>query len=132
MASPKTNGVAALKEPETFNGATRFEIELELSKTSQFVQSLSSPLYLHHLVTQQYFASPESVAYLKYLLYFTQPEYLVYLTYPGPTLKNLELLQHEHFRRDLLNPGLIERMVNEGIAAAYEGGQGAADGAAAT
>nr|OQO24440.1 hypothetical protein B0A51_10159 [Rachicladosporium sp. CCFEE 5018] len=127
MAAPKTNGVAgASKEGETFNGATRFEIELE------FVQALSSPLYLHHLATQQYFAFPEFIAYLKYLLYFTQPEYLVYLTYPGPTLKNLELLQHEDFRRDLLNPGLIERMVNEGIAAAYEGGQAAAEGASAT
>ncbi|OQO00899.1 Mediator of RNA polymerase II transcription subunit 31 [Cryoendolithus antarcticus] len=126
MAAPRTNGVAAVQEAETFNSATRFEIELE------FVQSLSSPLYLHHLATQQYFASPEFIAYLKYLLYFTQPEYLVYLTYPGPTLKNLELLQTEEFRRDLLNPGLIERMVNEGIAAAYEGGQAAAEGASAT
>jgi len=82
------------EEPK-YGGFTRFEIELEL------VQSLASPEYLYWLAQQKYFENPAFVAYLKYLQYFTQPPYLKFLTYPGPTLKNLELLQQERFRTDL-------------------------------
>jgi mediator of RNA polymerase II transcription subunit 31 len=54
------------------------------------------------------------VAYLSYLQYFSKPPYLQYLTYPGPTLKNLELLQVEEFRKVALNPSVVAGLVEEG------------------
>lgn len=87
---------------------------------AQFVQSLSSPFYLNHLASQKYFEDPAFVAYIKYLQYFAQPPYLKYLTYPGPTLKNLELLQQEKFRTDILSPDVVARLVDEMIKAGVE------------
>ncbi|KAL8922812.1 MAG: hypothetical protein Q9208_004937 [Pyrenodesmia sp. 3 TL-2023] len=87
-----------------YGGFTRFELELE------FVQSLANPYYLNHLASQKLLQDPSFVAYLKYLQYFTQPKYIVYLTYPGPTLKALELLQHEQFRREILSPETVARL----------------------
>jgi len=84
------------------------------------VQSLSSPLYLNFLASQKYFEDPAFVAYLSYLQYFAQPPYLKYLTYPGPTLKNLELLQQERFRTDILSPETMARMMDEGWKAGME------------
>jgi len=101
------------EEPK-YGGFTRFEIELE------FVQALASPMYLNHLASQKYFENPAFVAYLKYLQYFSQPTYLKYLTYPGPTLKNLELLQQEKFRTDILSPEVVARLVDEGWKAGME------------
>ncbi|TAQ84656.1 hypothetical protein B7494_g7031 [Chlorociboria aeruginascens] len=95
-------------EPK-YGGFTRFEIELE------FVQSLASPLYLNHLAVMKYFESPSFVEYLKYLQYFSQPPYSKFLMYPGPTLKNLELLQQERFRQDILSPDVVARLIEEGI-----------------
>lgn len=37
--------------------------------------------------------------------------------YPGPTLRHLELLQQEGFRRDILSPDLVERLLEEGTKA---------------
>ncbi|MCJ1255330.1 hypothetical protein MMC24_003146 [Lignoscripta atroalba] len=90
-----------------YGGYTRFELELE------FVQSLSSPLYLNHLASssQKLLQHPPFIAYLRYLLYFTRPEYVKYLRYPGPTLKALELLQEEGFRREILSPETVRRLV---------------------
>jgi len=102
-----------IEEPK-YGGFTRFEIELE------FVQSLASPLYLNHLASQKYFENPAFVSYLKYLQYFSQPPYLKYLTYPGPTLKNLELLQQERFRTDILSPDVVARFMDEGWKAGME------------
>ncbi|KKA27951.1 hypothetical protein TD95_001196 [Thielaviopsis punctulata] len=86
----------------------------------QFVQSLANPLYLNHLASEKYLQKPEFVAYLDYLQYWSKPPYLKYLTYPGPTLRNLELLQQERFRTDILSPDLVQRMMQEGIAATAE------------
>ncbi|RFU32633.1 hypothetical protein B7463_g3700, partial [Scytalidium lignicola] len=97
-------------EPK-FGGFTRFEIELE------FVQSLSNPLYLNHLAVQKYLESPPFIAYLAYLQYFAHPPYTRYLTYPGPTLRNLELLQQERFRAEILSPDVVVRLVEEGVKA---------------
>jgi len=54
--------------------------------------------------------------YLKYLLdYWRTPEYAQYLTHPAATIRNLELLQNEQFRRDITHPALRERLA-EGFA----------------
>lgn len=83
----------------------------------QFVQCLANPLYLNHLAAQKYLSRPEFVAYLDYLQYWAKPPYVKYLTYPGPTLRHLELLQKESFRRDILSPDLVERLFEEGAKA---------------
>ncbi|KAI9891367.1 MAG: hypothetical protein M1814_002880 [Vezdaea aestivalis] len=92
-------------------GHSRFELELE------FVQCLSNPWYLNHLATQKLFDDSAFVAYLDYLQYFTRPEYLKFLRYPAPTLRALELVQQEAFRRDILSPAMVMRMVSEGLLA---------------
>jgi len=45
-------------------------------------------------------------------------------SYPGPTLRALELLQQEHFRKDAVTPALIEAMAREGFEAATSGTTG--------
>jgi len=102
------------EEPK-YGGFTRFEIELE------FVQSLASPLYLNHLASLKYFENPAFVAYLSYLQYWSHPPYTKYLTYPGPTLKNLELLQLERFRSDILSPDKVAELAEEGMKKGLEG-----------
>ena len=87
---------------------------------SQFVQSLASPYYLNFLASQKYFDKPAFVAYLKYLLYFTQPPYLKFISYPGPTLKHLELLQEESFRMAILSPDVTNALALEGKMAGLE------------
>ena len=37
--------------------------------------------------------------------------------YPGPTLRALELLQQEQFRKDILMPGIVHRMMEDGLKA---------------
>ncbi|KAF2858288.1 SOH1-domain-containing protein [Piedraia hortae CBS 480.64] len=89
---------------------SRFEVELE------FVQSLSNPLYIQWLSTMKILDAPEFVEYVKYLCYFRRPEYIRYLArYPGPTIRILELLQQEQFRKDIINPTVVEKMMNEGM-----------------
>lgn len=41
--------------------------------------------------------------------------------YPGPTLRALQLLQEERFRKDILIPAVVEAMKSEGIEAATAG-----------
>ncbi|KAH6710935.1 mediator of RNA polymerase II transcription subunit 31 [Leptodontidium sp. 2 PMI_412] len=101
-------------EPK-YGGFTRFEIELE------FVQSLASPLYLNHLASQKYLENPAFIAYLSYLQYWHHPPYSKFLNYPGPTLKNLELLQQERFRTDILSPDTVARLFEEGMKKSLEG-----------
>lgn len=112
----------AAEQPEPPKPAPdpRFTLELE------FVSSLANPYYLSHLAVNypnllgisraedndpDAAADPESqafVAYLAYLYsYWKRPEYAQFLTYPGPTLRALRLLQEERFRRDIINPQLI-------------------------
>ena len=102
--------------------SARFTLELE------FVLCLSHPGYLQHLAlayphllnlpatkssTAQTKEDSDSDAakfarYLAYLYsYWRTPEYSQYLTYPGATLRNLELLQQEQFRKDLIRPDVI-------------------------
>ncbi|KKF93336.1 Mediator of RNA polymerase II transcription subunit 31 [Ceratocystis fimbriata CBS 114723] len=99
---------------QTYGGYSRFEIELE------FVQSLANPMYLNHLASQKFLQQPAFIEYLGYLQYWSKPPYLKYLTYPGPTLRNLELLQQERFRTEILGPELVQRMIDEGMSAAVE------------
>ncbi|KAH8886768.1 SOH1-domain-containing protein [Thozetella sp. PMI_491] len=99
---------------ETYGGYTRFELELE------FVQSLANPNYLNHLAVQKFLADPRFVAYLAYLRYWTRPPYLKYLDYPGPTLKNLELLQLEKFRQEIISPDRVYWLAEESAKAAIE------------
>jgi mediator of RNA polymerase II transcription subunit 31 len=94
------------KEP-TYGTYTRFELELE------FVTLLSSPPYLSHLATTKLLYQPGFVNYLKYLLYWTKVPYTQYLSYPGPSLRALELLQQEDFRNDILRPDVVARLAEE-------------------
>lgn len=90
----------------------------------------ANPHYLLHLATLTaaspdpsaatsvpLLSHPPFIAYLSYLRYFASPPYLQYLIYPGPTLKNLELLQNERFRREVLSPDVVERLISEGLGA---------------
>lgn len=86
----------------------------------QFVQSLANPFYLNHLASQKLLTQPAFVAYLAYLQYWSRPPYLKYLTYPGPTLRHLELLQQERFRQDIMSPDLVQRLVEEGMRSAVQ------------
>ncbi|CAN8100240.1 unnamed protein product [Discula destructiva] len=110
MASPD----APTGEEAKYGGFTRFEIELE------FVQSLANPQYLNHLAAQKLFQQPAFVEYLSYLQYWSRPPYLKYLAYPGPTLRNLELLQQETFRKNIISPDFVNAMVTEGMKAAVD------------
>ncbi|KAF2136145.1 uncharacterized protein K452DRAFT_302995 [Aplosporella prunicola CBS 121167] len=94
-----------------YGGYSRFELELE------FVQCLANPWYLNHLAAQKHLDNPDFVAYLDYLQYFRQPKYAKYLTHPGPTLRALQLLQQEHFRREIIMPDTVGRMIEEGVRA---------------
>lgn len=42
-------------------------------------------------------------------------------SYPGPTLRVLELLQIEQFRREILVPEVVDRMIRDGFAASTAG-----------
>ncbi|KAK8779674.1 mediator complex subunit 31 [Amblyomma americanum] len=74
----------------------RFQIELE------FVQCLANPNYLNFLAQRGYLKEKAFVNYLNYLQYWKKPEYSRYLKYPM-CLYFLELLQYEHFRREISN-----------------------------
>ncbi|KAL1590930.1 hypothetical protein WHR41_00415 [Cladosporium halotolerans] len=113
MAESRTNGTGAGKT-EWYAGASRFELELE------FVQSLSNPYYLHHLCVQKFFEDDSFVEWCKYLKYFAEPKYLPFLSYPGPTLKALDLVQQEQFRKDILRPDVVERLTNDWMTAFTE------------
>ncbi|KKA25459.1 RNA polymerase II mediator complex subunit Soh1 [Rasamsonia emersonii CBS 393.64] len=114
----------------------RFTLELE------FVLSLANPYYLSYLAMNfpnllgtsatdnennedgQGTVSPSRdaqafAAYLRYLYsYWKTPEYAQFLTHPGATLRALRLLQEETFRRDIIRPQVIERLLGVGDAEA--------------
>ncbi|KAI9722185.1 MAG: hypothetical protein M1828_004868 [Chrysothrix sp. TS-e1954] len=92
---------------DTYAGFTRFELELE------FVQSLANPMYLNHLAATKHMDDPAFVAYLEYLQYFKRPEYVKFLSYPAATLKALEMLQQERFRKDIITPDIAVRLATE-------------------
>uniref|UniRef100_A0ABD2WLI1 Mediator of RNA polymerase II transcription subunit 31 n=1 Tax=Trichogramma kaykai TaxID=54128 RepID=A0ABD2WLI1_9HYME len=71
----------------------------------EFVQCQAidyNPNYLNFLAQRGYFKDPTFINYLKYLLHWKEPDYAKYLKYPM-CLYFLDLLQHEHFRRELAN-----------------------------
>ncbi|XP_064459034.1 mediator of RNA polymerase II transcription subunit 31-like [Ornithodoros turicata] len=74
----------------------RFQIELE------FVQCLANPEYLNFLAQRGYLKDKAFVNYLNYLQYWKKPDYARFLKYPM-CLYFLELLQYEHFRREITN-----------------------------
>uniref|UniRef100_A0A8D8YB25 Mediator of RNA polymerase II transcription subunit 31 n=1 Tax=Cacopsylla melanoneura TaxID=428564 RepID=A0A8D8YB25_9HEMI len=74
----------------------RFQIELE------FVQCLANPNYLNFLAQRGYLKDEAFVNYLKYLLYWKEPQYAKFIKYPM-CLYFLDLLQYEHFRREIVN-----------------------------
>ncbi|KPM40446.1 hypothetical protein AK830_g6116 [Neonectria ditissima] len=113
MDSPPPPSAPTDSEPK-YGGFSRFEIELE------FVQSLANPYYLNHLASQKLLNQPAFVAYLAYLQYWNKPPYLRYLTYPGPTLRHLELLQQETFRQQIMSPDVMQRLVEEGMKASVD------------
>ncbi|KAL1895059.1 suppressor of hpr1 [Sporothrix stenoceras] len=92
---------------------TRFEIECE------FVACLANPYYLQYLAAEKYFDDPRFVRYLAYLEYWRTPPYLQYLSWPGPTLRHLELLQEESFRQAIISPEVVMRLEQEGIQAGF-------------
>ena len=81
---------------EELKQRTRFQIELE------FVQCLGNPNYLHFLAQRGYFKEPNFINYLKYLLYWKEAKYVNFIKYPV-CLHFLELLQHEAFRKEIVN-----------------------------
>lgn len=84
-----------------------------IDNKSQFVQALANPYYLNHLASQKLLQDSTFVAYLDYLQYFAQPEYTRYLSYPGPTLKALELLQQKRFRQEILSPDIVAHLAEQ-------------------
>ncbi|KAL8739107.1 MAG: hypothetical protein Q9181_000218 [Wetmoreana brouardii] len=113
-ALSSTGTPIAAQHEQLYGGFTRFELELE------FVQALANPYYMNHLASQKLLQDQSFVEYLRYLLYFTQPQYTRYLIYPGPTLKALELLQQENFRRDILSPDTVARLAEQTLLASIK------------
>lgn len=120
--------MAGLTPPPASPASARFSLELE------FVLSLANPYYLSHLAlvyphllnpppsepSGASSASPESdaarfAAYLAYLYaYWRTPQYSKYLSHPGTALRNLELLQQERFRKDIIRPDVIAKLLEGG------------------
>ncbi len=95
---------------------TRFEVECE------FVACLANPYYLQFLAAEKYFDDPRFVRWLAYLQYWREPPYLRYLSWPGPSLRHLELLQEEAFRQAIISPDVVQRLEREGIQAGFRWG----------
>lgn len=85
---------------------TRWEVELE------FVQSLANIQYVNWLAQNDYLADPAFVNYLQYLSYWKEPKYAKYVVYPD-CLHVLTLLQSEDFRKSIVNPELINTLMND-------------------
>ncbi|KAI6799253.1 hypothetical protein KC337_g13218 [Hortaea werneckii] len=139
QTSTQSGGEVKGRDIEWYGGASRFELELE------FVQALSNPLYVHYLATQKLFEDDTFVRYLDYLQYFREAKYMRFLQYvhsfsphpsltlfpqhlichhpgyPGPTLRMLDLLQQDQFRKDAISPALIDDLVRTGFEASTAG-----------
>ncbi|KAL8981829.1 MAG: hypothetical protein Q9177_005455 [Variospora cf. flavescens] len=114
--SPPTSNLVQNPRPDgpLYGGFSRFELELE------FVQCLANPYYLNHLASQKVMQDPTFIEYIRYLQYFTQPTYTRYLSYPGPSLKALQLLQQEKFRQDIMSPDIVSRLAAEFLLASIK------------
>ncbi|KAH8662300.1 mediator complex, subunit Med31 [Xylariales sp. PMI_506] len=114
MSQSPQNPPSPTEHEPKYGGFSRFEVELE------FVQSLANPFYLNYLAAQKLLQDPAFVAYLAYLQYWSKPPYTKYLTWPGPTLKHLELLQQEVFRQQIISPDLANTLAREGVQASID------------
>lgn len=85
---------------------TRWEVELE------FVQSLANIQYVNFLAQNDYLSDPAFINYLSYLNYWKEPKYAKYVVYPN-CLHILTLLQNEEFRKSIVNPELINTLMND-------------------
>ncbi|KAK4189782.1 SOH1-domain-containing protein [Podospora australis] len=112
--SPEEDDETGDDDEPKYGSHTRFEMELE------FVQSLANPEYVNYLASRKLLTNPSFVAYLDYLQYWSRPPYLQYLTYPSASLKMLQLLQEERFRKDIIAPHLTQGLLVEGMKAAVE------------
>ncbi len=90
----------------------RFQIELE------FVQCLGNPNYLHFLAQRGYFKEANFINYLRYLLYWKRPEYVVFIKFPV-CLHFLDLLQHESFRKEIVN-GQCAKFLDEQVLLSWQ------------
>ncbi len=99
LHQPPTNPHLSLNTDQDEKQRLRFQIELE------FVQNLGNPNYLNFLAQRGFFKDPTFVNYLKYLQYWKEPQYVKFLKYPV-CLHFLEMLQHEAFRKEIVN-GLV-------------------------
>lgn len=61
-----------------------------------------------------YFKDPTFINYLKYLTYWKEPEYARYIKYPM-CLAFLDLLQYEHFRREIVNSQCVKFIDDQAI-----------------
>ena len=74
---------------------------------------LASPAYLSYLASSKILQNTAFIAYLDYLQYWTKAPYIQYLAFPIATLRVLELLQIEEFRKDILSPNVGARLAEE-------------------
>uniref|UniRef100_A0A7S2XM67 Mediator of RNA polymerase II transcription subunit 31 n=1 Tax=Attheya septentrionalis TaxID=420275 RepID=A0A7S2XM67_9STRA len=93
------DGEPAVSSSEDDLPKNRFELELE------FLQSLASPAYVHHLATSGILQSPSFIAFLRYLQYWKRPEYAKYISYPHCFFFLDLLIHNEPFRREMANVG---------------------------
>lgn len=96
------SGPSGSNHPPSFNNPARtFRPPLSIVPPS-----INGITFFHFpfsvLAQRGYFKDPTFINYLKYLLYWKEPEYARYLKYPM-CLYFLDLLQYEHFRREIVN-----------------------------
>lgn len=72
--------------------------------------------HVHSIVIAQrgYFKDQTFINYLKYLTYWKEPEYARYIKYPM-CLYFLDLLQYEHFRREIVNSQCVKFIDDQSI-----------------
>lgn len=61
-----------------------------------------------------YFKDQTFINYLKYLLYWKEPDYARYIKYPM-CLYFLDLLQYEHFRREIVNSQCVKFIDDQAV-----------------
>lgn len=78
-----------------------------------FLFLFSFPL-LPVIAQRGYFKDQTFINYLKYLTYWKEPEYARYIKYPM-CLYFLDLLQYEHFRREIVNSQCVKFIDDQAI-----------------
>ncbi|CAG9767733.1 unnamed protein product [Ceutorhynchus assimilis] len=77
-------------------------LKMTLQEQKSIIEELENKQRQLILAQRGYFKDSNFINYLKYLLYWKEPDYAKYLKYPM-CLYFLDLLQYEHFRRELVN-----------------------------